>query len=210
MLGIGLRFARDGGSDIRQIRIGILGARNQAVRLLGFGHLLEREHVLLLFIDGGGEQFAGLAGGIVQSVVELALDGGRALARAEPGVEAGVGKGDRNDGRNNVNADQEGAAADVTRVAAELKPMSQATSTSAVCSPMDASTENQTDRYRRMPSNVVYQETIESRQLATKSAWTIGRLTASKSRLEDCDYVPWRKVGSLIKIPSRMEANKRI
>src|SRR5579862_9288248 len=28
-----------------------------------------------------------------------------------------------------------------------------------------------------MPSNVVYQETTESKQLATKSAWTIGRLT---------------------------------
>src|SRR5579863_7582512 len=28
-----------------------------------------------------------------------------------------------------------------------------------------------------MPSNVVYHETTESKQLATKSAWTIGRLT---------------------------------
>ena len=59
--------------------------------------------------------------------------------------------------------------------------MSQATSTSAVCNPMDASTENQTDRYRRIPSKVVYQETIESKQLATKSPWTMGRLMASKS-----------------------------
>src|SRR5208282_2962608 len=59
----------------------------------------------------------------------------------------------------------------------ELKPMSQATSTSAVCKPIDASTENQTDRYRRIPSNVVYQETTDSKQLATKSPCTIGRPT---------------------------------
>src|ERR1700728_3244244 len=59
----------------------------------------------------------------------------------------------------------------------ELNPISHATSTSAVCIPSDASTENQTERYRRMPSNVVYQETTESKQLATKSAWTIGRPT---------------------------------
>ena len=115
IVGIGLRFARDGCPDIREIRIGVLGARNQAVRLLGFGHLLEREHVLLLFIDGGGEQFAGLAGGIVQSVIKLALDSGGALARAEPGVEAGVRKGDRNDGCNDVNADQESTAAQLAR-----------------------------------------------------------------------------------------------
>ncbi len=66
------------------------------------------------------------------------------------------------------------------RVAEELKPMSQATSTSAVCNPMDASTENQTDRYRRIPSNVVYQETTESRQLAMNRACTMGRLTLSE------------------------------
>src|ERR1039458_4651724 len=67
------------------------------------------------------------------------------------------------------------------RVAEELKPMSQATSTSAVCKPMDASTENQTERYKRIPSKVVYQETMESKQLATKSAWTMGRLTLTGS-----------------------------
>src|SRR5271170_844516 len=68
----------------------------------------------------------------------------------------------------------------IGRMAAELKPMSQATSTSAVCNPMDASTENQTDRYKRIPSNVVYQETMESRQLATNSPWTRGRLMAAE------------------------------
>ena len=47
--------------------------------------------------------------------------------------------------------------------------MSHTTSTSAVCRPTDASTENQTDRYKRIPSKVVYQETMESKQLATKS-----------------------------------------
>src|ERR1700677_4803697 len=73
------------------------------------------------------------------------------------------------------------------RIAAELKPISQATSTSAVCNPMDASNENQTDRYRRIPSNVVYQETMESRQLATKSPWTMGRLTAVES--EDANVI---------------------
>src|SRR5580700_7170904 len=77
------------------------------------------------------------------------------------------------------------------RVAEELKPMSQATMTSAVCKPMDASTENQTDRYRRIPSKVVYQETIESRQLATKSAWTMGRLTptGSAGEFEDANAI---------------------
>src|SRR6202044_1659331 len=86
---------------------GVLSARNQSVCFLGFGHLLERKHVLLLLIDGGREQFAGLAGGIVQRVIELAFDSSRALARAEPGVEAGVRKGDRNKCCNNVNAYQE-------------------------------------------------------------------------------------------------------
>src|SRR5579862_2687518 len=66
------------------------------------------------------------------------------------------------------------------RVADELKPMSHATSTSAVCKPMDASRENQTERYKRIPSKVVYQETMESKQLATNSAWTMGRLTLSE------------------------------
>src|SRR5271156_2433211 len=73
------------------------------------------------------------------------------------------------------------------RVPEVLNPMSQATSTSAVCNPMDASTENQTDRYRRIPSNVVYQETMESRQLATKSPWTMERLTAVES--EDANVI---------------------
>ena len=72
-------------------------------------------------------------------------------------------------------------------MAEELKPISQATSTSAVCSPMDASTENQTERYRRIPSNVVYQETMESKQLATKSPWTMGRLTAAE--FEDANAI---------------------
>ena len=115
IVGVSLRLARDSRPDVREIRIGILSARNQAVRLLGFGHLLERENVLLLFIDGGGQQFAGLTGGIVQRVIELALDGSGALARAEPGVKAGVGESDRNDGGNNIDADQERAAADGTR-----------------------------------------------------------------------------------------------
>ncbi len=69
----------------------------------------------------------------------------------------------------------------------ELKPISQATSTSAVCSPMDASAENQTDRYRLMPSKVVYQETIARKQLATKRVLIMGRLTLARSgdALED-------------------------
>ena len=62
------------------------------------------------------------------------------------------------------------------RAVKEVKPMSQATSTSAVCKPMDTSIENQTARYKRIPSNVVYQETMESKQLAAKSPWTMGRL----------------------------------
>ena len=113
IVGIGLRFARDGGSNVRQIRIGILSARNQAVGLLGFSHFLKRENVFLLLVDGGGEQFAGLAGGVAQRVVELALNSGRAFARAEPGVEAGVGEGDGDDGCNNVNANQQSSACGV-------------------------------------------------------------------------------------------------
>src|ERR1700683_5621329 len=59
----------------------------------------------------------------------------------------------------------------------ELNPISHATRTSAVWIPSEARTENHTERYRRMPAKVVYQETTESKQLATKSAWTIGRPT---------------------------------
>ncbi len=122
---------RDRGADIGEIRIGILRPRNQAVRFLGFGHFLKREHVLLLFVDRGGEQLAGLAGGIVQRVIELALDGGGAFARAEPSVKAGVGERDGDDRRDDIDADQQGPAAIVAR-ATELKPISHATSTSAV------------------------------------------------------------------------------
>src|SRR5579863_2890884 len=81
-----------------------------------------------------------------------------------------------------------------TSRAGVLKPISQATSTRAVCTPMDASAENQTERYKFMPSYVVYQETMDSRQLATKSALTMGRLRPAKS-LEVLEYTcPMRTV----------------
>src|SRR5579862_5615707 len=70
---------------------------------------------------------------------------------------------------------------------AELKPISHATSTKAACKPTDASAENQTERYKLMPSKVVYHETNESRQLAMKRALTIGRVRPVRSEevLED-------------------------
>jgi len=72
----------------------------------GFRHFLKRQHMLPLFGDGSGEQLAGLAGRIVQRIIEPALDGGGAFARAEPSIEAGVGEGDGDDGRDDVNTDQ--------------------------------------------------------------------------------------------------------
>jgi hypothetical protein len=54
IVGVGLRLAGDGGPDVGQIRIGVLSARNQAVGLFRFGHLLESENVFVLFVDRGG------------------------------------------------------------------------------------------------------------------------------------------------------------
>ncbi len=69
-LRVGLAFARDCGAHGGEIRIGVLGLRNVAERFLGFGHLLERDHVLLLLGDTRRDQLLGLAGGIGQRVVE--------------------------------------------------------------------------------------------------------------------------------------------
>src|ERR1700675_2496353 len=54
--------------------------------------------------------------------------------------------------------------------------MSHATSTSADCTPREASSENQADRYSAIPCCVVYQETIESRQLDINRPATMGRI----------------------------------
>src|SRR5215831_9531246 len=62
-----------------------------------------------------------------------------------------------------------------------LNPISHATRTSDAWTPSDARTENQTERYSRIPSNVVYQETMDNRTLATKRALTMGRLTPARS-----------------------------
>jgi hypothetical protein len=111
VLRVGLRFASHRGADVRQIRIRVLGPRDESVRLFSLGHFLKREDVLLLFTDRGGQQLACLAGGIIQGIVEFALDGGRPFACAEPRIEAGIGKGNRYDGCNNVNADEQRPAA---------------------------------------------------------------------------------------------------
>jgi hypothetical protein len=44
--------------------------------------------------------------------------------------------------------------------------------------PIEAMTANQVARYNAIPCSVVYQETIERRQLATKRAPTRGRVAA--------------------------------
>src|SRR6516162_5352710 len=50
--------------------------------------------------------------------------------------------------------------------------------------PSEASSENQVDRYSAIPCWVVYQETIDSRQLATNKAWTIGRVTPTEDAID--------------------------
>ncbi len=106
---VALRLAGHRLADPGEVRVLVGGAGDVAVGLLRRRHLVEGEHVLLALGDGGGEELLRLAGRRVELVVEGPLDGGRPLARGEPGVEADVGEGDRDGGGDHVHGDQQAA-----------------------------------------------------------------------------------------------------
>jgi hypothetical protein len=89
------------------------------VSLLGVGHFLERQDVLLLLIDSGRQELLRLPGGFAQRFVQPALDGGRAFTRAEPGVQTGVGKRDGDDGGHHIDANEHRPAAHMASGGAE-------------------------------------------------------------------------------------------
>ncbi len=111
---IGLAFTRHRCAYPSQVWIRVLRARDMPVRFLGFSHLLKRDDMLLLLGNGRSQQLLGLAGRIVQRVVEPALDGCRAFAGAKPGVQAGVGKGDRDNSGHHIHADQQRTPAGIS------------------------------------------------------------------------------------------------